>query len=204
MLTHKYLTNRVVLFATLIVAIYATDVEAQSISNDNKLFFNMAGHYSNQSHDYHNIGLGDKSYSSAEEWSAVLSIISIWWIGKSTAVEIEGGYWTSSVSSEKSGDEQSLSSDAWFVMPHFLLAFGAGDSVFIPYAKVGVGIFTGDQDGIPIGWSAGLGVILPLNHSLSVNAEASYKLKTSSSGRHVTVEDEWQGAYLSVGIGVSI
>lgn len=208
----KSITNKVELFTVLFVVTMAANVKAQPVASGNKLFYNLAGHYSTQSHDFHNIGPGYKSYLSAEEWGVLVSISPTWWIGQKSAIELEIGYWATSVNWESSvidrrpvsSEKNGISSGTWFVMPHFLLSFGTVDSVFVPYAKVGFGYFTGDHEGVPIGWSAGLGAFLSLNSSLSVKFEASYKLNYSNTGSHVTLKDDWQGIYLSTGIGVDI
>jgi transposase len=202
--TYKSPNIRVALITVFIGVIFTVNVEAQSASNGKLLFFNIAGHYTTLSHDYHNMGPDTKTSLSVEEWGTLLSISPIWWIGQSTAIELEGGFWSTSVTNEENGNEHSLSANAWFLMPHFLLSFGTVDSAFIPYAKIGIGLFSGYQDGIPIGWGAGLGAFLPLNRSLSVRAEVGYKLRPSSSGSSVVVDDEWQGTYLLFGIGIGI
>ena len=177
MFTHGTMSKHIALLAALLVVLLAANAEAQSSSNDTWLFFNAAGHYSMISHDYHNIGApppGNKTVLNAEERAAVVSLSPTWRIGEKTALELELGFWATSIRSEMNGEEQYASADAWFIMPHYLLVFGTVDSVFTPYAKVGVGLTTGDGDGIPLGWSAGAGGFLTFHRSWSVKAEVCY------------------------------
>lgn len=204
MMLSEFIACRVLCCAALIGILVAADAQAQSESNDARIYFGFAGHYAAYTHDFHRIGQGERSSQGVEELGTVFSISPLWWIGSSTAIELECGYMASSASMEANSGLQYVSFDAWFVMPHFLLSLGTVDSVFSPYAKIGAGLYSGEQDGIPIFWGAGFGASMVLNTLLSIKVELSYKVINRSSGSMVTVKNTWQGVYLTTGVGVGI
>ncbi|MCB2204475.1 hypothetical protein KQI65_06970 [bacterium] len=179
-------------------------IHAQTHPEDTQLFFNVSGRYGTLDRDFNNIGPGIRTVSSGTSWDVMLSFNPTWWLGERTAVELELGYWASSIKTETDGVEQSISNEAGFIMPHFLLSLGSVDSLLVPYVKAGVGLLSIEEEDVPLGFSAGIGTLILSGSPLIMKIELSYKLKSANSGSHVVTETQWQGLFVTAGVGIEI